>query len=332
MPTTNVQDGLGFSGHDLLHLFLHVDGLGIQRVLEMHGVVLLDHLYACPAVLGDLVDVGTFHQAEADIGMAETIRGPLVTFTVSLEPAISHGAVELLLVVLWEHEIGRLGVVPLHQPLKRMHRARGALAVAKATLATHLDQEDALVALLVLLDGHVAVLKPISLVGPQAGVGHEQDVVMELFGGILPIETSGGFGALTGVGVELLVFLGREPGAVRDLTRCLVRGREVWKVADPAVTQGSLHDLSQSDGLMVEGTACRHLAGLRMRLEPHDTEFLYLARCDGAKRHLTEIGEEVVVDSRLVVLHVAWIAFAVGEGDIFLNELFGGVGKGALGL
>lgn len=58
---------------------------------------------------------------------------------------------------------------------------------------------------------------------------------MELLGSVLPIEPSGRFGALTRVGVELLVLLRRKPGAVRDLARRLVRGREVGEVADPAV-------------------------------------------------------------------------------------------------
>ena len=35
----------------------HVDGPGIQRVLEVRRMVLLDHLHAGPAVLGDLVDL-----------------------------------------------------------------------------------------------------------------------------------------------------------------------------------------------------------------------------------------------------------------------------------
>jgi hypothetical protein len=34
-----------------------VDGLGVQHVLEMRGMVLLNHLDAGAAVLGDLVDV-----------------------------------------------------------------------------------------------------------------------------------------------------------------------------------------------------------------------------------------------------------------------------------
>lgn len=83
---------------------------------------------------------------------------------------------------------------------------------------------------------------------------------------------------------------------------------------------------------MVERAARRHLAGLRVRLKPHDAEFLHLACCDGAKRHLAEVGQQVVVDARLVVLHVAGIALAIGQRHIFLKEMFGGVGKGALGL
>ena len=39
----------------------------------MRRIVFLNHLHACPAVLGDLIDVGTFEQAQANVGVAQAI-------------------------------------------------------------------------------------------------------------------------------------------------------------------------------------------------------------------------------------------------------------------
>jgi hypothetical protein len=39
----------------------------------MCGIVFLDHLHACPAVLRNLVDVGTFEQAQANVGMTQAV-------------------------------------------------------------------------------------------------------------------------------------------------------------------------------------------------------------------------------------------------------------------
>ena len=48
----------------------------------MGCVVLLDHLDTRAAVLGDLVDIGTFHQAQTDICMPEAVRGPRLAFAI----------------------------------------------------------------------------------------------------------------------------------------------------------------------------------------------------------------------------------------------------------
>ena len=40
-----------------------VDGNGVERGLDVCGVIFLDHFHASAAVLSDLVDVSTFHQA-----------------------------------------------------------------------------------------------------------------------------------------------------------------------------------------------------------------------------------------------------------------------------
>lgn len=44
-----------------------VDGFGIQRVLKVRGVVVLDHLDTGRAVVGYLIDVCAFHEVHADI-------------------------------------------------------------------------------------------------------------------------------------------------------------------------------------------------------------------------------------------------------------------------
>lgn len=48
--------------------------------------MLLDHLHADPAVFRNLVDVGTFKQAQADIGVAQAVGGTLVVAMVALTP------------------------------------------------------------------------------------------------------------------------------------------------------------------------------------------------------------------------------------------------------
>jgi hypothetical protein len=52
------------------HIFIradHIDGSGVERVLDMHPVIFLDHSDARTTVLSDLIDVGSLHQPHADI-------------------------------------------------------------------------------------------------------------------------------------------------------------------------------------------------------------------------------------------------------------------------
>jgi hypothetical protein len=39
----------------------------------MSSIVFLDHLDAGTAVFGDLIDIGTFEQAQADVSMAQAV-------------------------------------------------------------------------------------------------------------------------------------------------------------------------------------------------------------------------------------------------------------------
>ena len=49
------------------------------------GVILLDHLDAGAAVLGDLVDVGAFHEPHTDIGMPQAVSSARIAIAVRLE-------------------------------------------------------------------------------------------------------------------------------------------------------------------------------------------------------------------------------------------------------
>lgn len=77
----------------------------------MHGVVLLDHFDARPTVLGDLVDIRAFQQAQADIGVAKAVGRTTVALAVEFQLAIRQHPIELLLVILREDEVGRLEFV-----------------------------------------------------------------------------------------------------------------------------------------------------------------------------------------------------------------------------
>ena len=102
------------------------------------------------------------------------------------------------------------------QPLERAHGAGHALAVADAALAAHLDLKDRLTGRVVLDDRHVAELKAAGFIGPQAGVGHEQHVIVKLFALPFVARLSGLVRALSRGLVELFVFFGRKPRPVRD--------------------------------------------------------------------------------------------------------------------
>ena len=66
--------------HDLLGRkfglsgFLYVDRDRIQIVLQMHRIVLLDHLHTRPAVLGNLVTIRAFQQPERDVSVPQGIE------------------------------------------------------------------------------------------------------------------------------------------------------------------------------------------------------------------------------------------------------------------
>ena len=80
----------------------------------------------------------------------------------------------------------------------------------------HLDLKDRLPACLVVDDCHVPELKAPCFVRPQSGIGGEQHIVVKLFRFPFEARLFRLVRALSCGLVELLVFLGREPRAVRD--------------------------------------------------------------------------------------------------------------------
>lgn len=69
----------------------------------MRRIVLFDHLDRRAAVLGDLVDVRTFHEPEADIGMPQAIGRAPIAVAVELQAGLRQHVVEELYVVAGEH-------------------------------------------------------------------------------------------------------------------------------------------------------------------------------------------------------------------------------------
>ena len=65
--------------------FSDIDRRGIQRVFKMSGVELLDHIHASPAVFGDLVNIGSFHEPKADIGMTKAVSRSDISIPVILQ-------------------------------------------------------------------------------------------------------------------------------------------------------------------------------------------------------------------------------------------------------
>ncbi len=220
-----------------------VDGGGVKIGLDVRGVVFLDHLDAGAAVFGDLVDVGAFHQAQTDVRVPQAVGRSRPAFAVEPEIFLVQNRLEKLALPFRKNEVCRLRKAPFFgavvqwclapsrpcplrsarartesgfQSLKRAHSAAHALAVADTALAAHLDFKDRLTARVVFNDCHVPELKAPRFIGPEAGVGREQHVIVKLFAFPFEARLLGLMRAFSRGLVELLVFLGREPRPVRD--------------------------------------------------------------------------------------------------------------------
>lgn len=76
--------------------------------------------------------------------------------------------------------IGWFSALAFFHPLKRAHRPPCAFAVAYPALAPHFNFKNALAAFHVVDDGDIAVFKERRFVGAQAGVSHDQHIIMEI--------------------------------------------------------------------------------------------------------------------------------------------------------
>lgn len=87
----------------------YVDGGRADHVLDVRGIVFLDHLDAGAAITGDGIHVRPLHQAETNIGMAKRISGARLTIAIELEIGLVENAVEELHVIAGEHLVVWLG-------------------------------------------------------------------------------------------------------------------------------------------------------------------------------------------------------------------------------
>src|ERR1700730_11349609 len=104
-------------GSRLVFLFCfrpsYVDRGGVEGVLQVGGVVFLDHLDTGAAVLRNLIYVRAFHETQADVGVPQAIGCSVLSLTIFLEAFFVQDSVEELPMGLWKNRIGRLRLVPL---------------------------------------------------------------------------------------------------------------------------------------------------------------------------------------------------------------------------
>ncbi len=87
----------------------HVDRRRADHVLDVRGIVFLDHLDAGAAIARDSVDVRAFHQAETDVSVAKRIDRSRLAVAIELEIGLVENAVEELHVIAGEHLVVWLG-------------------------------------------------------------------------------------------------------------------------------------------------------------------------------------------------------------------------------
>ena len=73
----------------------------------MRRIVFLDHLDAGAAVFGDLVDVGTFHQAQTDVRMPQTVSRSRPAFAVESQIFLVQDRLEKLALPFRKNEVCR---------------------------------------------------------------------------------------------------------------------------------------------------------------------------------------------------------------------------------
>jgi len=235
----------------LLHRFRRfrphdVDGGGIQRVLDVGGIMLLDHLDAGPAVLCDLIDIRPLHQAQTYISVPQAIGRARPAIAVELQPGPLQHPIKQFQVIAGEHGIRQLRQLdrqwrvrvplapvprllaagrlwPVEQPFIGPDRARHTLTEANAALTANLDLKDFLTGGVIGRNGDVAMLQVLRLIRPEPGVPHEQDKIVNLLG-IPPVLRLCRFTRVLTAGlIELFVLVRAEPGPMYHLALGLIR-------------------------------------------------------------------------------------------------------------
>jgi hypothetical protein len=72
----------------------NIDNRGIHRVLDMRRVEIFDHLNTRAAVLGDLINVRSLHEPQADVGMPQAVKGSALGIAVELKVKLAEDGIE----------------------------------------------------------------------------------------------------------------------------------------------------------------------------------------------------------------------------------------------
>src|ERR1700679_1115784 len=142
----------------------------------------------------------------------------------------------------------------------------------------------------------ITKLKTHCLVGTEASIGGEQNIVVKLLR--FPTKTGllGIMRAFSRRLVKLLVLFRREPCSMRDFCRCAIRRGQIRQMIDPSVAQSRFEDLAQRHDFLVHGVMRRRLATLRLALfKAMDAIFIDLASRDLWKNHAAEEWNQVAV-------------------------------------
>ena len=194
----------------------------------MYSIMLLNHLDARPAILRDLIDVRAFQEPERDVTMTQGIERAPVALAVELQIFLLQYPVELFLVIHREKTVGRFRLIAFNHPLKGSNSTGGAFAIPNAALAAHFDFEDRLARGVVFDDLDIPVFKPVGFVRTNTGIGHKQNLVVQLFGKVDMIAVGHGFDVGARRRVELLVFIRGEPCPVGHFGCSAIGRGQVW--------------------------------------------------------------------------------------------------------
>ena len=207
----------------------HVDGRGVEHVLDVRGVEFLDHLHAGAAVLGDLINVRPLHQSQADIGMPQAVGGPALALAVEFEVLLLKDEFEQLAMGIGKHEVGRApdSRASSRRASEGKHGSRHAFAIADAALSADVDLQDGspLSRSSTIFTSRNSMRRASS--GRKPGVGHEQHVVVQFVIGVSGAVLARVLDPVARRLVKLLVLLGGKPRAVRNFAGGLVRSRQV---------------------------------------------------------------------------------------------------------